>query len=209
MSLLRISTRTEAPRTAIIELDKEVWGTLPMRVLLPFMGLEQAGEIAEDKRNELIELIYQHHRAGLFDYLAKSEHSEWQCKLFLKRKLLHRNLIDRMIDEATDKNFLSNDRYAEILIRSLAEMGKSRRYIISKLQLQRIPSTLYEPYLQEYLQRDDSLSRLQAEVKSILLRYRDLPLIKQKEKVFTSLYRKGWEMDLIRDAWDKAREDGD
>ncbi len=209
MSLLRISTRTEAPRTAIIELDKEVWGTLPMRVLLPFMGLEQAGEISEERRNELIDLIYQHHRAGLFDYLAKSEHSEWQCKLFLKRKLLHRNLIDRLIDEATDKNFLSNDRYAEILIRSLAEMGKSRRYIISKLQVQRIPSTLYEPYLQEYLQRDDSLSRLHAEVKSILLRCRDLPMIKQKEKVFTSLYRKGWEMDLIRDAWDKTREDGD
>ena len=84
MSLLRISTRTEAPRTAIIELDKEVWGTLPMRVLLPFLGCEQSGEISDDRREELLELVFEHHRAGLFDYLAKSEHSEWQCKLFLK-----------------------------------------------------------------------------------------------------------------------------
>jgi SOS response regulatory protein OraA/RecX len=206
MSLLRISTRTEAPRTAIIELDKEVWGTLPMRVLLPFLGCEQSGEISDDRREELLELVFEHHRAGLFDYLAKSEHSEWQCKLFLKRKLLHRYLIDRLIDEAKDKNFLSNDRYAEILIRSLAEMGKSRRYIISKLQVQRIPSTLYEPYLLDYLQRDDSLARLETEVKNILLRCSNLPFIKRKEKVFTTLYRKGWEMDLIRAAWDKALE---
>ncbi len=37
------------------------------------------------------------------------------------------------------------------------------------------------------------------------LRYHDLPLNKQKEKVFAALYRKGFDLDAIHSAWQERK----
>ncbi|HNX37355.1 MAG TPA: RecX family transcriptional regulator [Candidatus Cloacimonadota bacterium] len=204
MILLRTWTKPDTPNTAYISIDNKVWGTLPVRVLLPFYGVPVEQEIDEDEKDRLRGIILDHARDRLFDYLSKAEHSELSCRNLLKRKHLHPELIDACIADAKAKKFLSNERFAEIYVRSLLESGKSRRYIIGKLRVQQIPASIYAPILEEYYNRDESIERLTEEIVRMVVNYGDIPLAKKREKVFSSLYRRGWEMDTIHMAWERA-----
>lgn len=207
MSRLKISTRIDSPRTAIIEYKGIRWGTLPVGVLPPPFRLYMDEDLQEEEWLPLWELLFSYNRERLFDYLAKAEHSELQCRRYLKSRLLHPELTEDLITLAKERNFLSNTRYSELYIRSLLESGKSRRYIISKLKLQKIPALIYEPLLQEYYVPEDSQAQLREEIKALLYRFRELPRTKAREKVYATLYRKGWELDEISQAWNAVEKE--
>ena len=204
MKLLRISSRIEAPRSAFIKLDNICWGTLPVKVLQPFFVSATDTEIDADEEARLLQKLLDYARNLLFDYLARAEHSEAACRNYLKRKRFHAQIIDECIEAAKTLNFLSNTRFAELYIRSLLESGKSRRYIIGKLRIQQIPSSVYNPIFEEYYNPEDSLTMLAEEISRLIVNYGELPLGKKKEKAFASLYRRGWELDLIHQAWERS-----
>ena len=161
-------------------------------------------DVSEDTWGELRAHLLDYSRDRLFDYLAKAEHSELQCRRYLKSRLLHPELAEELIAQAKDRNFLSDSRYSELYIRSLLESGRSRRYIISKLKLQKIPASIYEPLLQEYYVPEDSQALLREEIKVLLVRYRELPGAKTREKVYAALYRRGWSLEEISSAWNSV-----
>lgn len=206
MNSLLITSRIEAPSSARIKLNNIWWGTLPVKVLHPFFVSEQEQEIDSEAENRLIQKLSDYARDLLFDYLSKAEHSEASCVNYLKRKRFHPTIINAAIEAAKSHNFLSDSRFAELYVRSLLEAGKSRRYIIAKLRLQKIPASLYEPVFEEYYDPEETLERLSDEIVRLCLSYGDIPLSKKKEKAFASLYRRGWELDLIHKAWKKSTE---
>lgn len=201
MKSLRISSRIEAPSSAYIKLDNICWGTLPVKLLQPFFVSEHEQEIEPEDEARLIDKLAVYARDLLFDYLSKAEHSEASCRNYLKRKRFHPQIIDECIEAAKSHNFLSDNRFAEIYIRSLLEAGKSRRYIIAKLRIQKIPASIYNPIFEEYYNPEETLERLTDEIMRLCLNYGDIPLSKKKEKAYASLYRRGWELDLISKAW--------
>ncbi len=194
--LLKIKKRFERDRSSQILIDNVSWGVLSDRTLLPLYPVPFEGEIATDAFNELCGIIEKHSREQLLKYLAEGEHSSSQCRDFLKRKHVHPSFI-KYIDDA---------RFVRILISSLVERGKSRTYIVHKLRELSLPSTLWEEVLAELYNPADSLEALKEMVIKLRLQHRELPLSKQKEKVFTSLFRKGFDMDLIHSAWQATKD---
>lgn len=207
MKSLRISPRIEAPSIAIIKIGNISWGSLPVKLLQPFFVSPQEQELSADDEARLIQKLGDHARDLLFDYLARAEHSEAGCRNYLKRKHFHPQIIDAVIEQAKELNFLSDARFSELYIRSLLDAGKSRRYIIGKLKIHRIPASLYNPVFEEYFDPEDSITRLAEEISRLLVNYGDIPISKKKEKAYSSLYRRGWEMDLISKAWRKVMSD--
>ena len=178
-----------------------------MRVLHSLCGAEVEQELDEGRQQSIIEAIRQHHQNSLFDYLANAEHSQAQSEAFLKRRHLHPQLAQEIIERAKELNFLSDRRFAEIYLRSLLEGGKSRRYIISKLRQHGIKENIYTELFAEYYSRDRSLETLKEMIGSLLFKYRELAPAKALEKVYAALYRKGWDLDDISAAWHALKAD--
>jgi len=204
MSRLRTWTKPENQRLVHISIDNSLWGTLPARVLLPYCAIEEDREAEDEEIDRIKGVIRAYARDQLFDYLAKAEHSEYACRNYLKTKKYHREITDVCIAEAKEKKYLSDTRYAELYIRSLLDAGKSRRHIIAKLRTQKIPSDVYEPLFEELIDPDTSLENLTAEIVRMRITHAEMPYQKLKDKIFSSLYRKGWELDTIRKAWERS-----
>lgn len=202
---LKIQKKFEQDKSSEIIIDNQCWGALPDKALLPLFPIPFEGEIEQAETEQLIEMLHSKAREQLLRYLADSEHSSWQCKEYLKRKSYHPSLINPLLQDFEDKKYLDDARFVRILIGSLIERQKSRTYIIGKLRESRLPASLWEEVLQELYNPEDSLEGLKEQVLKLRLRYSELDEYKQKEKIFASLFRKGFGIDLINRAWNDTK----
>lgn len=202
---LKLTKTSERDRNTLVILNQIPRGILPDRILLPFFPIPFEAEIGDSQADELLELLSAQAREQLLRYLAEREHSSIQCRDYLKRKSYPPSLIDALLNEFTKKQYLDDTRYVQILINSLLERGKSKRAIITKLKESRLPATLWEETLEQLIDPEQSLENLKDQMLKLLMRYRELSPTKQKEKVFASLYRKGYELDDIHHAWQQTR----
>ncbi|MDD2227860.1 MAG: regulatory protein RecX [Candidatus Cloacimonetes bacterium] len=141
----------------------------------------------------------------MLKYLADSEHSSGQCRDYLKRKHVHPSISTKIVRDYLERKYIDDSRFVHILISSLIERGKSRSYIIHKLREQHIAAELWEDVLNEQYNPENSLEMLKEMVLKLRLQHKELPEYKQKEKVFTSLYRKGFDMEQIQSAWQATK----
>ena len=182
-------------------MDNEIRGILPDRILLTYFPLPFAGEIDGEQGKELLSLIEKNARQQLGKYVSAQEHSSVQCRQFLARKKYSAELIDTLLKEFQTKKYIDDQRYVQILIASLVERKKSKRAIILKLKETHLPTELWEGKLKEIYNSEEEKENLKEQLDKLLFRYRNLPLNKQKEKVFASLYRKGFKLDDIHTVW--------
>jgi SOS response regulatory protein OraA/RecX len=159
-------------------------------------------ELDEAGAKELIKVLENRVWWLLTEYQAKAEHSERQCREYLSRKEFHHSLIEKSIALAKAKKYIDDHRFAEILIRSLLDRGKSKRFICQKFYAHNISESLYKAMLDEAIDPEESKDNLVKMVEKLRYQHRELPLFKQKEKVFASLYRKGFDLEDISAAWE-------
>jgi len=197
---LRINPKNKL--AVIIEIDGVNQGTLPRRVLPPSFPEGFEGEADSGETGELLDLLRARAFNLLLDWLAKSEHSTLQCRAYLKRHLFHPSLAEEAIERLRQLNYLSDERFAETLIRSYANRRASRRAIIAKLREQRIPSSLWEPLLAEIYPRQEASSNLRELLARYCASHSELPRNKLREKAFTHFFRKGFELQDIQSAWE-------
>ncbi len=202
---LKLTKIFEQDKNSLILLDHIPRGILPDRILLSFFPYPFDGEITEKQAAELIELLDSRAREQLMKYVADREHSSAQCREYLKRKHYHHSLIDSLIAEFVQKRFIDDARYTELLINSLQERGKSKRAIISKLKEARLPELLWATLLNNLFNPAQNRDNLAEQVLKLRTRFRELPISKQKEKIFSSLFRKGYDADEIQDAWQTTK----
>lgn len=206
---LKYWAKTEKARAAYVSLNDELWGVLELRTLRSLYPLSQDIELDEAGVKEIVALLEKRVWWLLCEYLAQAEHSEYQCREYLKRKDFHPNLIQKAIALAKEKKLLDDRRFSEILIQSLLDRGKSKRYIIEKLYAHKIPASLYEELLAEIVQPEQVRDNLSEQMQKLLDRYRNETPAKRKEKVFASLYRKGFELEDIAACYAALRFAGD
>ena len=199
---LRYWKRFETDRAVFISLDEQLWGVLNLRTLQAILPYHTDEEISQELATKLIETLKKKAWWQLTEYLAKSEHSTKQATDYLKRKHYHPEIIAECISLCTEKQYLNDARFAEILIRSLLERGKSKRIILQKLHEQNIASSVYESILQETEEPEEYKDRIISLMNDLVRKHQDLPRHKCKEKVFASLYRKGFDLDDISAAWE-------
>ncbi len=200
--MMKLKYWKKTKHSAYLSLDDLVWGVLSVRTLHHLFPYGEEIEISDDAAHELIEKLENAAWHHLTDYLAKAEHSENQCRNFLMRRAYHQDIIDKCIHLAKEKGYLDDIRFAEILIRSLYERGKSRRAILMKLRLEKISPQIAEPLLESLHDPESSKSFLKDQIVKLSFRHRDEQPYKRKEKIFASLFRKGFSLDEISSAWD-------
>ncbi|MCK9558501.1 MAG: regulatory protein RecX [Candidatus Cloacimonetes bacterium] len=192
---------TKNKRLSYLSLDNELWGVLPtgtLHYLFPFAAELQIDESrTEELKNELRKRAW----AQITEYLAKSEHSEYQCRNYLYKQQYHVSIIEQCIGICKDKHYIDDRRFATLYISALLERGKSRRAILQKLSEHRIPREICDELIQELDEPEQNLGKLIEQISALLHKYRDEEPRKAKEKIFASLYRKGFDLDMINEAW--------
>lgn len=197
---LRISPKNRF--TAIIELDSVCRGTLPKKALPANYPELFTGEISAAEGEELLSLLRERAFNLLLDWLAQAERSTLQCRNFLKRKLYHSTIIEDAIARCQEFKYVDDTRFAGVLIRSYVARRASKRAIIAKLREQRVPSSIWEPLMTELYGKEETSENLGELMQKYCVTHRDLPRPKLKEKVFTYLFRKGFELTDILAAWE-------
>lgn len=200
---------TKTKRLSYISLDNVVWGVLPVRTLHHMYPFAMEQEISVSQAEELFRELEKRAWWILTDYLAKAEHSEKQCRMLLARHSFHADIADKCIALCKEKGYLDDSRFAELYIRSLQEKGKSPRMISQKLKEQGIAGEIAQELLSAL---DDPAGReelLQDQISRLLYKYRELQPFKAKEKIFASLYRKGFSPEDIYTAFREVQKDND
>lgn len=188
--------------SAFVSLDGLCWGVLPLSTLRHLFPFGET-ELSEAETEELKELLRRRAWQLLLDYLARQEHSKLECNNYLKRHQFHPSIIESCIRQATEKNFLNDNRFAGLYIQSLFERGKSRRQIIVKLKEKGITEAIYEELLEELADPAAQRELLKEQIEALKYRHRELAPPKRREKVFSSLYRKGFSLDEISEVYDE------
>ncbi len=198
---------TRNKHLSYISLDNELWGVLPTRTLhylFPFAAELQIDETqAEELKTELGKRAW----AQVTEYLAKSEHSEYQCRNYLNKYKFHSSIIEQCIELCKDKRYIDDTRFAGIYIRSMFERGKSKRAIIQKLREHCIPIEEVNELIREMEEPEQSRQMLQNQIAKLRYRYREEEPRKAKEKIFASLYRKGFDLEMISAAWQEPAKE--
>ncbi|MFO7897016.1 MAG: RecX family transcriptional regulator [Candidatus Cloacimonadales bacterium] len=197
---MRVRTSQKSKTISFVVLDEAVWGILPNRMLLRLnIPLHSETELAELQANRLIEELEKQAWERFLKYLAYRERSLWECQQFLKNLPLHPSLIPKLIEQAEKYNYISDQRFAEIMTRSMCEYGKSKQEISNKLYEKRISPQLIEKYLNEYYYTQEE-QILQDNLKKALARYSRFPQKERIEKLKNYLYRKGFSYSKIMTA---------
>ena len=188
--ILRTTRKTKT--ISVVFIDEVGWGILANKVLQRLgISIENETNLPESQSERLLEELNNYAWNRFLKFLTYRERSLWECQQYLKELPLHKNIADKLIALANKYNYISDDRFAEILVRSMCEYGKSKRQIICKLKEKRIADNLMEKYIQEYY-LDQEQSILAQNTQKALARYSRLPQKAQIEKVKTYLYQKGF-----------------
>ena len=198
---LRITNKNKS--TLKLELEGNCGGSLPKRALPPSYPPVFEGEISADEAQELCRLLQEQAKKILVDYLAKSERSSLQCRKLLQRKEFDGRTIEAAIRYCQEMNYISDARFAEILIRSYQNRRASKRAIVAKLREHQLPIQLWEPILEEHFSSEQASDDLRELLRKYCASKAELPYNKLREKAFAYLFRKGFELDDIQSAWDE------
>ncbi len=198
---LTLWKKSEKDRNSVIYIDNEPWGILHDRILRSlFPRLDREGEISSREFKTLQIEIYQFLRQKLWDWLAAREHSSCESIQFLKRYRAHRSIINQLISESVDKNYIDDERFSRLLIESMLARRKSPFQIKAKLIEKKLTSALWEPILEELSTPELILSNLEAQTDKALQKYAHLDSKTCFEKCLAFLFRKGFDLDEAKAA---------
>ncbi len=119
----------------------------------------------------------------------------------MRKHSFQEGIADKCIALCIEKGYLDNRRFAEIYIRSLLERGKSKRAILMKMKEHRLDASVAESLLAELDDGKQSREMLKEQIIKLMRKHHEEEPRKAKEKIYASLYRKGFSLDEIADAW--------
>jgi SOS response regulatory protein OraA/RecX len=189
MTKLQLKSRFGVKYLREVYIDDRLWGVLPVKLLKSYLDLE---EMDNEQFKYIEDLLYRYARERLFNYLAKSEHSEYESRQFLRKLSFKSSLIDKVVDFCLDRNFISDKRLAELFVRSMIELGKSKIDISYKLKQKGLDTALVEEELNKQYNYEVKQQVLEQSVENAVRRFAYQDQDNIFDKCCNYLIRKGF-----------------
>jgi regulatory protein len=169
--------------------------------------LRKNDEISESEINSLIKENQKFAvKQRAFRYLARRHHSENELRIKLKQKKYDENIIEEIIGNLKESNYLNDLEFAEIFSgENIKNKYWGRNKVKAELIKKGISSKIISQVLSEKFPGGNDLQNAigLAEKKIKSLSSRNLEKKKLKEKIYTYLFSKGYDYETAKEAVEK------
>lgn len=167
---------------------------------LKYHNIVLGEELSYDTYNSILkEVLLPRSKKKALNILQYMDRSEFELRKKLKDAFFPKEIIDITIDFVLGHDFLNDERYASNYIKYRKE-NKSWMFLKNKLQIKGIDDYILDKlYMQEYLEseQDPELIAIKKEVTKKAKNIDNLDY-KEKNKIISSLYRKGFALEKIK-----------
>lgn len=125
-------------------------------------------------------------------YCAYQERCSFDVRKKLKTLSVPDNLIDTVINKLTDENFLNEERFVEVFVRSKVKAAWGKQKICAALKMKQIPDYLISEHLSN-IDNEDYSERITAVIEKWRNTHKDAP----KDKLIRHLMSKGYSYNDI------------
>lgn len=198
MTIERIVKRSD--ETASVFFDDKSEIILSYDVIIK-NGLKKGDQISESLFYLLSEENEKYFiRRKAINLIARRIHSSRELQIKLLQRRFNKKLIDEVIQNLVNSNIINDELFARIFVEEKARTkywGRSK--LKGELIKRGIKSDIIEVALTRELHEDSEHMKKLAEKKANILRKRNYSDQQLKQKLFSFLLSKGFEIDLIKE----------
>jgi len=200
MRIIRIAKKDA--RNVIIHFDNDEVLFLSVDIFYK-SGLKKNDEISDDRFSSLIKenrLFHIKQRAFLF--LGRRQHSTSELRIKLKQKGYETELINEVIDDLKNKNYLDDTEFAKMFVEEKIKLKLwSEQKLKSELIKKGINAEIISDVLRNIISDEDTLNNAMtvAEKKYDNLKNRDVENDVIKSKLVAFLKSRGYNYDVIKE----------
>ena len=194
----------------IIHCDDDEFLILTLEVFLK-SGLKKNDELSDERFSFLIrENRLYHIKQRAFRYLGRRLHSASELRTKLRQKGYEIEMIDKVICELKDKNYLDDSEFASVFVE---EKFRSKMWSENKLKAELIKKGVKSSIISEVLSNKFSKdvnynNALTVALKKYkILQERNLDLQTTKKKLISFLNTRGYNYETIKQVCDKIIAD--
>ncbi len=166
-------------------------------------GLKNNDEISDERFSSLIkENRLFHIKQRAFRYLDRRQHSISELRIKLKQKGYETELINQVLDDLKQKNYLDDTKFAEMFVEEKIKLKLwSEQKLRSELIKRGINSEIISDVLRNKISEEDKLNNalIIASKKYDTLRNRNVDKDVIKRKLITFLNSRGYNYDVIKE----------
>ena len=176
-----------------IFIGEEFIGSIPEKLLPPEYFILSDDECPEEFVKMVREWVYENGKNNLLDYLSKMERTVFDSKNYLRKWDVPENIINVIVQEAQDKKWLSDERFARFYAEEAIICGRSPLDVKFKLTQKKINQDIINRVVDELFTSETKIELIENYIEKLIKRYTDLEKNKIFEKIATTLYRKGFQ----------------
>ena len=169
--------------------------------------LKKNDEISDDRFSSLIkENRLFHIKQRAFRYLGRRQHSTSELRIKLKQKGYETELINQVLDDLKQKNYLDDTKFAEMFVEEKIKLKLwGEQKLRSELIKRGIKSEIISDVIRNKVSDQDKLSyaMILASKKYETLRNRNVDKDVIKRKLITFLNSCGYNYDVIKEVCDE------
>ena len=150
-----------------------------------------------DKLKNQIE-IYKITQSSL-RYLSGRNHSKYELKIKLQKKQYNIEKINEVLSKLENQNFLNDEEFAKNFYKNQLRKKRGVLKIKADLYKKGVNRNLIEKIIRENINTEDFIesAKILANKKINMLKKRDIPEVKIKQKVFQFLASRGFTSEVI------------
>ena len=173
--------------------EDEFLGRVPQK-LVPAESFLCLDNFCSDEFESVVKKwVFNNAQNRLLNYLAKAERTIFDCKNYLRRWGIPEAVMMTAINEAKNKKWVCDERYAEMYVQDCLLTGKSPTEAKYALLQKEIFPEIVNDVIDKVFSKETKNDLLDNLIEKLLPRYAELKPEKQFEKIATTLYRKGFE----------------
>lgn len=176
-----------------IFIEEEFIGSIPEKLLPPEYFILSDDECPEEFIKMVKRWVYDNGKNNLLDYLSKMERTVFDSKNYLRKWDVPENIINIIVQEAQDKKWLSDERFARFYTEEAIICGRSPLDVKFKLAQKKINQDIIHRVVDELFTSETKTELIENYIEKLIKRYTGLEKNKIFEKIATTLYRKGFQ----------------
>lgn len=149
------------------------------------------------------EVEYQKTRNYAFKRLAMKNHSSFEMQQALEERYVSSQVIQKVIEECTQLGYINDLDWIQGFVASQKRKNLGAKMIRMKLLAKKVPLSLIEEMESSF---SDGEEQQIHELLEKRFRNRNLEDFKEREKVIGALLRKGYDLELVREAVNSKKQ---